>query len=72
MHTAVIAGLALSTGYLLTGGALSLLKESELKLTDGKLILKLHAKSHMLNAEVVTKALNKLAKAMEREAVIEV
>jgi exopolyphosphatase/guanosine-5'-triphosphate,3'-diphosphate pyrophosphatase len=72
MHTAVIAGLALSTGYLLTGGALSLLKESELKLSTGKLTLQLHAKSHMLNAEVVTKALHKLAKAMEREAVIEV
>lgn len=69
---AVVAGLAQSTGYLLTGGALSLLKESELIVGEKTLTLKLHAKSHMLNAEVVGKAFNKLCKATGLEAVIEV
>lgn len=69
---AVVAGLAQSTGYLLTGGALSLLKESELVVSEKTLTLKLHAKSHMLNAEVVGKAFNKLCKATGLEAVIEV
>ncbi len=68
---ATVAGLAQSTGYLLTGGALGLLKDSDLVVTPKTLTLKLRAKSHMLNAEVVGKALSQLAAAMGKEAAIE-
>lgn len=68
---ATVTGLALATGYLLTGGALGLLNDSELILAPKTTTLKLHAKSQMLNAEVVTKAFNKLADAMGKDAVIE-
>lgn len=67
---AIIAGLAQRMGYLLSGGALGLLKDSAIEVTRDKVILKLQAKSHMLNAEVVGRALEKLAQAMGREALI--
>lgn len=68
--TAVIAGLAQRMGYLLTGGALSLLKDSSLILTPQKLTLKLDPGSHMLSAEVVGRSLDRLAQAMGKEAEI--
>ena len=68
---ATTLGLAQSTGYLLTGGALGLLKDSTLSVTPKTVKLSLRAKSHMLNAEVVGKALQQLAKAMGRTAEIE-
>lgn len=71
VDAAVIAGLAQSTGYLLTGGALGLLKDSELEVSGKALKLKLRAKSHILNAEIVGKALERLAVAMGMVAVIE-
>ncbi|HYD17546.1 MAG TPA: Ppx/GppA family phosphatase [Patescibacteria group bacterium] len=67
---ATVTGLALATGYLLTGGALGLLKDSELILEGKTITLNLRAKSHMLNAEVVTKAFGRLADAMGKDAVI--
>lgn len=68
---ATVAGLAQSTGYLLTGGALGLLKDADLIMSPKTLTLRLRAKSHMLNAEVVGKAHAALASAMFREPAIE-
>ncbi len=67
---AIIAGLAQRMGYLLTGGALGLLKECGLEVSAKKVTLNLQGKSHMLNAEVVGKALARLAEAMGKEAAI--
>jgi exopolyphosphatase/guanosine-5'-triphosphate,3'-diphosphate pyrophosphatase len=67
---AVVAGLAQHIGYLLTGGALSLLRQTELKMTPKQLILELKDKSGMLNADVVREALEELAKKLAREPVI--
>lgn len=64
---ATVAGLAQSTGYLLTGGALGLLKDADFIVTPKLITLKLRAKSHMLNAEVVGKALAALADTMGRD-----
>ncbi len=68
VHRAVIAGLAQHLGYLLTGGALDLLRGSALRLTQHHLILKLDGQ---LNAAIIGETLRDLAKAMGREAMIE-
>jgi exopolyphosphatase / guanosine-5'-triphosphate,3'-diphosphate pyrophosphatase len=72
MQAAVSAGLAQRMGYLLTGGALTLLKESALALDGEALKLRLNKKAHLLNAEVIGKALAKLAAATGRKPVIDV
>lgn len=66
-----IAGLAQRLGYMLTGGALTLLTDSDLALEDGKVVLKLRGTSKKLIAEYSMKALEKLAETMGRRAVIE-
>ncbi len=67
---AATIGLAQRMGYLLTGGALGLLKQTELELTNKQLILKLNESSDMLNADVIRDAMQALADKMGREAVI--
>lgn len=71
MQAAVAAGLAQRMGYLLTGGALTLLKDSALLVAGGALKLRLTKKSHLLNADVIGKALGQLAAATGRTPVIE-
>jgi exopolyphosphatase/guanosine-5'-triphosphate,3'-diphosphate pyrophosphatase len=68
--TAIIAGLAQRLGFLLTGGALALLKDCSLEASARKVTLNLQGKSHMLNSDVVSRALDRLAEAMGKEAVI--
>lgn len=68
---AATIGLALRLGYLLTGGALTLLRETGLEVTPKKLILKLDENADTLEAEAVRDALKSLADCMGREAVIE-
>jgi exopolyphosphatase/guanosine-5'-triphosphate,3'-diphosphate pyrophosphatase len=67
---AAIIGLAQRMGYLLTGGALALLRQTELELTPKQLILKLNENSDALNADVIHEAMKALADKMGREAVI--
>jgi len=62
-------GLAQRMGYLLTGGALGLLRQTELEVTPKQVILKLHD-NDMLNADVISDAMKSLAEKMGREAVI--
>lgn len=66
---AIIAGLAQHLGYLLTGGALGLLKGTELKVTPKQLILKMNDKAAALNADVISDALDGLAAMLKREPV---
>lgn len=67
---AATIGLAQRMGYLLTGGALGLLRQTELELTPKQLILKLNENADMLNADVIHDAMQALAEKMGREAVI--
>ena len=67
---AATIGLAQRMGYLLTGGALGLLRQTELELTPKQLILKLNENADMLNADVIKDAMLALADKMRREAVI--
>lgn len=67
---AAIIGLAQRMGYLLTGGALGLLRQTELELTPKQLILKLNESSDALNADVIHEAMEALADKMGREAII--
>ncbi len=71
IEAAVVTGLAQRMAYLLTGGALSLLSHCKLKVTPKNVILKLDRSANVLNAEVVGEALEDLARAMKREAVVE-
>lgn len=68
---AATIGLAQRMGYLLTGGALGLLRQTELKVTPKQLVLKLNNHSDMLNSDVIRDALKALAERMGLEAVIE-
>ena len=63
-------GLAQRMGYLLTGGALTLLRQTELELTPKQIILKLNDNADMLNADVIRDAMQALAEKMGREAII--
>jgi exopolyphosphatase/guanosine-5'-triphosphate,3'-diphosphate pyrophosphatase len=65
---AATIGLAQRMGYLLTGGALGLLRQTELELTPKQLILKLNDNADMLNADVIREAMQALAEKMGREA----
>jgi exopolyphosphatase/guanosine-5'-triphosphate,3'-diphosphate pyrophosphatase len=67
---AVRAGLAQRMAYLLTGGALDLLKHASFKLTPKNLTLKLDEKADTLNAHVIEDALREIAAGMGKEAVI--
>ncbi|MDE2337462.1 MAG: Ppx/GppA family phosphatase, partial [Alphaproteobacteria bacterium] len=68
---AATIGLAQRMGYLLTGGALGLLRQTELELTPKQLVLKLNESADMLNADVIKDAMHALSDKMRREAVIE-
>jgi exopolyphosphatase/guanosine-5'-triphosphate,3'-diphosphate pyrophosphatase len=71
LDLAVTAGLAQRLGYLLTGGALGLLRQAEFRVTPKKLALRLGGKTAALNADAVGDALRELAESMGREAAIE-
>jgi len=68
---AVTAGLAQRLGYVLTGGALELLKHAALNVTPERLTLKLDPEGKTLNADVIVRAVADLAKAAGREGVID-
>jgi exopolyphosphatase/guanosine-5'-triphosphate,3'-diphosphate pyrophosphatase len=63
-------GLAQRMGYLLTGGALGLLRQTALEVTPKQVILKLNDNADMLNADVIRDAMQSLAEKMGREAII--
>lgn len=65
-----MTGRALRLGYLMTGGALSLLKDSSLAVSSKNLTLTLSGKSQALNADLIGKSLNHLASAIGKKAVI--
>ena len=67
---AVTAGLAQRMGYLLTGGAIGLLRYTELEATSEYLILRLNDKSGMLNADAIRDVLKGLADRVGLEAMI--
>lgn len=50
--------------YLLTGGALSLLRHSKLHVTSKNIVLKLNRSANAPNADVVGESLEDLAKVM--------
>jgi exopolyphosphatase/guanosine-5'-triphosphate,3'-diphosphate pyrophosphatase len=68
LNAALACGLAQRLGYLLTGGALELLKHAELKITEKRLALKLSPGADALNAAAVEGALKDLASALGKEA----
>lgn len=65
---AITAGLAMRVGYLLTGGALSLLKDSFFDVTQNTLTLVLKKRAIGLHADVITEALQDLADMMGKQA----
>ena len=67
---ATTIGLAQRMGYLLTGGALGLLRQTELEVTSKHLILKLNDTAGTLNADVIKDAMQALAESMGRDFVI--
>ncbi|MCK5556391.1 MAG: Ppx/GppA family phosphatase, partial [Alphaproteobacteria bacterium] len=67
---AITAGLAQRMGYLLTGGALGLLRHTELETTPEHLILRLNDKAGMLNADAIRNVLKGLAERVGLEAMI--
>lgn len=71
IRLALAAGLAQRMGYLLSGGALSLLKHSTLKLSPKTLTLKLDRSANALNADVVGEAVEELAAVLGVSASIE-
>ena len=69
MDLAATIGLALRLGYLLTGGALSLLRRTRLELAPKRLTLHLKEED-ALASETIHDALSSLAARMGRQAVI--
>lgn len=65
---AITAGLAMRVGYLLSGGALSLLKDSFFDVTADRLTLVLKKRAIGLHADVITEALQDLADMMGKQA----
>ncbi len=70
MDSVLKAGFALHMAYLLTGGALSLLKNTSFEVTKDELILHLEDNSGALNADIIDDALGKIAHAMGLEPVV--
>ena len=68
---AVILGLAMRLAYTLTGGALNLLKHSELKLDRETVILTLYGQHRGMNGKVIEKHLENLARNMACDSKIE-
>lgn len=69
---AITAGLAQRVAFLLTGGALGLLKNTRLKVTPGKLTLVLKRPAKGLTAEGIEQALQELASTLNKRAAIEI
>jgi len=69
---AITAGLAMRVGYLLSGGALSLLRDAAFDVTPDTVTLVLKKKSIGLHADVITEALQDLADMMGRRGVVSV
>lgn len=67
---AITAGLAMRVGYLLTGGALSLLKNTTLVLTQDHVTLTLHKQAAGLYADVIDDAMRDLAEMLGRTATV--
>ncbi len=67
---AVITGLALNLAYMLTGGALDLLKHAKLKMTADRIELRLDKDFADLGGEAVMAILSSLAAETKRTAVI--
>lgn len=65
---AVVVGLAQRIGYLLTGGALTLLNDTTLQLQEKTLTLTLKGQAHGLDADIIADALRDLAHELGREA----
>lgn len=63
---AIVAGLGMRVAYLLTGGALSLLKGSRLQLTEDQVVLHLGGKSSGLHAGVIDEAMKDLGEMLGR------
>lgn len=61
---AVTCGLAMKAAYMMTGGALSLLKDTALILSSGMLKLKLGPAAEAFHAEIVDEAMAELARAI--------
>lgn len=70
-QAAVAAGLAQRLAYLLTGGALGLLKDSRLAVTPKKITLHLKGRAKGLADENVVAALQELAAAVGKTAAVE-
>lgn len=67
---AITAGLAMRVGYLLSGGALSLLKDSFFDVTPDAVTLVLKKRAIGLHADVITEALQDLAEMMGKQAAV--
>lgn len=72
IEIATVVGLAQRIGYLLTGGALALLKQAEIGVTPETITLTLRGRAKMLDAESIAEAMADLASAMGRRAEIAV
>ena len=70
LEQAAVIGLALRVAYMITGGALVLLKYTELKMTDKTIRLILKDQGQDLKGDIIQSALDALAKPLKRKAVI--
>jgi len=68
---AIILGLAQYMGYSLTGGALSLLKDSKLELDTKHLTLKLYSKSGAFNADTIDDVLARISQILGKSVLVE-
>lgn len=68
IDVAVIVGLAQRIGYLLTGGALTLLNDTKLELGPDTLTLTLEGHARQLDADIINDALCDLAEEVGRKA----
>lgn len=67
---ATVAGLAMKTAYMMTGGALSLLKETNLSLSADALTLNISGTAKSLHAAIIEDAMKKLAASLHVTAKI--
>lgn len=63
---AIIAGLGMRVAYLLTGGALNLLKDTTLAVTEDQIILRLSGNAAGLNSSLIDEAMKDLAEMLGR------
>lgn len=68
IEVATVVGLAQRIGYLLTGGALTLLTQTKLSVTPEKLVLSLGGRAKQLDADIILDALNDLAAVLQLQA----